>query len=81
MSIRLSNSCPNCDHFTNDGFCRHHKTEVSAKHTCDSFDMSAKIKDSEQCGNCTKYGSLNCAHPNKAALGMLCAAYAPGGVS
>jgi len=62
---------------TDDNFCSVHKVAVSAKHTCDSFEMKAALKNDAHCGNCIKFETSNCAHPEKSAEGMLCTSWAP----
>ena len=76
MAIRLGNSCMNCESF-HDGLCAKHGTAVSAKHTCDSFEMKASLKNDPNCGTCARYQGDDCANPQKAAPGMLCSHWAP----
>ena len=76
MSIRLGNSCLNCEKFKNE-YCMKHETSVSAQHTCDSFKMIAALKDEPNCLNCARYQNPTCANPQKAAPGMLCNHWAP----
>jgi hypothetical protein len=76
MSIRLGNSCRNCEK-NNEGFCMLHKTAVGAAYTCDSFVMRAELKDDPNCSNCSRYQTSDCANPQKAAPGMLCNHWAP----
>jgi len=76
MSIRLGNSCVNCERFKNN-FCAKHETSVGEQHTCDSFKMKAAIKNEPNCLNCGRYQSPTCANPQKAAPGMLCNHWAP----
>ena len=76
MSIRLGNSCTNCDNFQNN-FCTKHETAVNVQHTCDSFDMKAAIKNEKNCLNCARYESPTCANPQKAAPAMLYSHWAP----
>jgi hypothetical protein len=76
MSIRLGNSCVNCQKYE-DHFCQLHETTVGTKHTCDSFDMRAAIKDDPNCTTCSRYMSATCPNPKKAAPHMLCNHWAP----
>ena len=76
MSIRLGNSCQNCEKYS-DGFCLLHKVSVGASYTCDSFEMRAALKDDPNCVSCVRFGKEDCAHPHKAAPGMLCNHWAP----
>ena len=38
-NLYLSNSCINCENFTNLSRCDFHKIEVSEKFTCESFEQ------------------------------------------
>ena len=76
MSIRLGNSCTNCEK-NNKGFCMTHNTAVGSAYTCDSFVMKAELKDDPNCVTCSQYETSNCANPQKAAPGMLCNHWAP----
>ncbi|MDC6352518.1 hypothetical protein PP178_13235 [Zeaxanthinibacter sp. PT1] len=76
MSIRLGNSCQNCEKYS-EGFCMHHKTNVGTAYTCDSFEMMAALKDDPNCATCSRYLNPDCANPQKAAPGMLCNHWAP----
>jgi len=77
MAIRLGNSCLNCTHFVEGEFCTEHETKVTSRHTCDSFDMKMMLKDDPNCTTCARYQGPTCAHPQKAAPGMLCSHWAP----
>ena len=37
-NLLLSNSCVNCENFTNTSLCDFHKIEVSEIYTCESFE-------------------------------------------
>ena len=76
MSIRLGNSCVNCEKFANN-HCQQHEVSVMAQHTCDSFSMKAEIKNEKNCLNCSRYEGPTCANPQQAAPGMLCNHWAP----
>ncbi|MAM20228.1 MAG: hypothetical protein VX712_09025 [Bacteroidota bacterium] len=76
MSIRLGNSCMNCEKFDKN-FCRQHDVSVGHQHTCDSFHMREAIKNEPNCLNCQRYQGPTCANPQKAAPGMLCNHWAP----
>ena len=77
MSIRIGNSCVNCDNLTANETCKVHGVKVSNNYTCDSFEMKAALKNDPNCGTCARYESTNCANPQKAAPGMLCSQWAP----
>lgn len=77
MAIRLGNSCINCDFFINGEYCKQHETTVSSRHTCDSFEMKESLKDDPNCSTCSRFEGPTCAHPQKAAPGMLCSHWAP----
>ena len=77
MAIRLANNCINCDNFVDGGVCAEHKVMVSAKHTCDSFEMKPSLKNDRNCITCSRYETESCAHPEHASPGMLCASWAP----
>lgn len=76
MSIRLGNTCLNCEKYR-EGYCMKHETSVTVQHTCDSFKMKAELKDEPNCSNCARYNNPTCANPQKAAPGMLCNHWAP----
>ena len=42
-NLSLSNSCVNCENFTNLSRCDFHKIEVSEKYTCDFFENSPAL--------------------------------------
>ncbi|NQZ44814.1 MAG: hypothetical protein HRT65_10920 [Flavobacteriaceae bacterium] len=77
MSIRLATNCTNCTNFKNDNSCAQHNITVSERHTCDSFDMKAALKDNINCGTCSRFETTSCVHPAKAAPEMLCSSWAP----
>lgn len=77
MSIRLGNSCTNCENFTAQNMCKVHGVKVNENYTCDSFVMKAALKDDRNCVTCVRYGQSDCANPQKAAPGMLCSHWAP----
>ena len=77
MAIRFANNCSNCKNLIEKTFCSKHEVLVSQKYTCDLFDMKAELKNERNCDNCKKQGTVTCAHPSKAAPGMLCASWAP----
>ncbi|MFL1897054.1 hypothetical protein ACJRPK_15225 [Aquimarina sp. 2-A2] len=77
MAIRLGNSCLNCSHLIEGEYCTTHQTTVSNRHTCDSFEMRASLKDDPNCTTCSRYQGPTCANPQKAAPGMLCSHWAP----
>ena len=79
MAIKLAHNCSNCSQFTEGNYCSKHKVHISAKYTCDSFEMRAALKDERNCVSCTHYEESDCANPSKAAPGMLCASWAPHG--
>lgn len=77
MAIRFANNCSNCKNLIEGTFCSKHEVLVSQKYTCDLFDMRAELKNERSCSNCEKHGTSTCAHPTKAAPGMLCSSWAP----
>lgn len=77
MAIRFANNCSNCKNLIENTFCSKHEVLVSQKYTCDQFDMRMELKNERSCSNCHKHETANCAHPTKAAPGMLCASWAP----
>lgn len=81
MNVRLANNCVNCKSLTSTSICNQHQITVTAKHTCDSFSMSASLKNQMDCTNCVKYNKSNCSHPAKAAADMLCSSWAPAEVA
>ncbi|MAZ27208.1 MAG: hypothetical protein CL868_09055 [Cytophagaceae bacterium] len=77
MAIRLGNSCLNCDNLIEGDYCKVHEINVSERHTCDSFEMKAVLKDNPDCTTCSRYEGPTCAHPQKASPGMMCSHWAP----
>ncbi|MEL6810338.1 MAG: hypothetical protein AAFP76_03265 [Bacteroidota bacterium] len=77
MAIRLGNSCTNCENLLEKNRCKVHNVIVSNTYTCDSFEMKAALKDQRNCITCIRYEETDCANPQKAAPGMLCAHWAP----
>jgi hypothetical protein len=77
MAIRFANNCGNCKYLVENAFCSQHNVMVSSKYTCDQFKMKAALKNERSCSDCSKYESELCAHPKKAAPGMLCNSWSP----
>ncbi|ARV10621.1 hypothetical protein BTO05_13615 [Winogradskyella sp. PC-19] len=77
MSIRIGNSCINCENLGKNNLCSKHGVKVAKNYTCDSFNMKAALKNDPNCGNCARFESSNCANPTKAAPSMLCSHWAP----
>jgi hypothetical protein len=77
MSIRIGNSCVNCEKLEMNNMCKLHKVKVSTSYTCDSFSIKAALKDDPNCGTCAKFETSTCANPTKASKGMLCSHWAP----
>ena len=78
MAIRLSTTCLNCSNLRNDSTCDIHEVKVSSNYTCDHFQMRSELDYDRQC---TRHGKDDCAHPEKAAPGMLCTSWAPASVA
>jgi hypothetical protein len=77
MSIRIGNSCVNCENLTSNNKCKVHGVSVDTSYTCDSFEMKAVLKNDPNCGTCARYEKSSCANPQKAAPNMLCSSWAP----
>ena len=77
MAIRLAHNCSNCDNLMEGNLWAKHKVIVNTHYTCDSFEMKAALKDERNCVTCARYENTDCANPDKAAPGMLCASWAP----
>ncbi|MEM6515211.1 MAG: hypothetical protein AAF688_03430 [Bacteroidota bacterium] len=77
MSIRIGNSCINCENLGSNDLCGVHGVRVSKNYTCDSFTMQASLKNDPNCASCVRFETDNCANPSKAAPGMLCSSWAP----
>jgi len=77
MSIRIGNSCVNCENLGPQDVCEVHKVKVATSYTCDSFEMKAALKNDPNCVTCVRYETETCANPQKAAPGMLCSQWAP----
>jgi len=77
MSIRVGNSCVNCNNIGEGNFCSKHEVKVSTNYTCDSFEMKQELKNNPNCSSCVRYLHASCANPQKAAPNMLCSQWAP----
>ena len=77
MPIRLSQSCTHCQALTSSSVCSVHEIKVNENYTCDQFSIRPQLATSRHCGSCARYKGESCAHPAKAAEGMLCASWAP----
>jgi hypothetical protein len=77
MSIRLASNCAHCDSLSAANFCNVHEIKVNENYTCERFSLRPDIAAERHCGNCARHNSDTCAHPNKAAEGMLCSSWAP----
>ena len=77
MSIRLGNSCTNCENLMEGMHCKKHGVQVSDSYTCDSFDMKEALKNDPNCTTCSRYEGPTCANPQKAAPAMSCSHWAP----
>ncbi|PRP67637.1 hypothetical protein [Nonlabens agnitus] len=77
MSIRLGNSCGNCEHLSSEHKCGVHDVFVNAHYTCHSFSLKAKMEDDRGCTSCARYGKPSCPHSEKATAGMMCNSWAP----
>lgn len=81
MAIRLSSSCQNCSNLESTATCQIHGVKVSSTYTCDQFSMKFALSEERQCTNCARHQTDTCAHPDKAAEGMLCTSWAPAAVA
>lgn len=77
MSIRLGNSCANCENLVEANICKVHSVKVGNSYTCDSFEMKVALKDAQNCISCVRYETSDCVNPQKAAPGMSCNNWAP----
>ncbi len=77
MSIRIGNSCTNCENLGENMMCNVHRVLVNESYTCDSFEMRTSLKNDPNCTTCARYQGPTCAHPQKAAPEMLCSHWAP----
>ena len=77
MSIRIGNSCSNCNSLTANQNCEVHEVKVNAGYTCDTFNLRSDLKNDANCSNCSRFKQNSCAHPHKASSGMLCPQWAP----
>jgi hypothetical protein len=77
MSIRIGNSCMNCEALKDNKMCTKHQVKVSPGYTCDSFAMRASLKNDPNCNTCSRFENTSCANPNKASENMLCSHWAP----
>jgi len=77
MPIRLANNCAHCEALSASNHCQVHDIKVNKHYTCDRFSLKPRLNGARHCGNCARHHSESCAHPKKAAEGMLCASWAP----
>ena len=77
MSIRIGNSCSNCESLQSNNVCDVHMVLVNPTYTCNSFNMKATIKNDPSCVSCIRYEAPTCANPKKAAPKMSCSQWAP----
>ena len=77
MPIRLASNCTHCESLETTNFCSFHNIKVNANYTCDRFSLVPKLDHERQCSNCARHQTDSCAHPEKAAEGMMCSSYAP----
>ena len=76
MSIRIANSCVNCENFKAK-LCTKHHINVSKSYTCDSFSVQSSLIQGIECRSCLRYQKSDCPHPTKAASGLSCGQWAP----
>ena len=81
MAIRLGNNCENCSNLQLGNKCAVHDVIVGNQYTCNSFNMRAGLDNDHDCTSCARFKSESCPHPQKAAEGMLCEAWAPAKVN
>ncbi len=77
MSIRIGNSCSNCENLQSNNLCKIHMVSVNPTYTCNSFSMKAAIKNDPSCVTCVRYEAPSCENPKKAAPKMSCSHWAP----
>lgn len=77
MPIRLASNCAHCESLNAGNMCGIHNIKVTENYTCDRFALVPKLEGSRQCGNCARHNTDSCAHPEKAAEGMMCSSWAP----
>lgn len=77
MPIRLASNCGHCAALSPANHCKVHDIKVNENYTCDRFSMVPNLNTARECSNCARFKTETCAHPSKAAEGMLCASWAP----
>lgn len=77
MAIRLSHSCANCSALNPSMQCKVHDVKVTTHYTCDSFAKKMDFDKARECSSCARFEAASCAHPQKAAAGMLCSSWTP----
>lgn len=77
MPIRLASSCTHCESLKEGNVCAVHDIKVNANYVCDRFSLMPNLDGARHCGNCSRHHTDACAHPKKAAEGMLCSSWAP----
>jgi len=81
MAIQYSHNCMNCKNLMENNYCSVHQVMVSGRYTCEKFNMKDEFLSDRNCTNCKKYETSDCAHPDKAAPGMLCRSWTPNAVN
>lgn len=77
MAIRLATNCGHSAALSASNHCKVHDIRVNEHYTCDRFSMMPNLSASGDSSNCARYKGETCAHPGKAAEGMLCTGWAP----
>jgi hypothetical protein len=77
MAIRLANSCAHCEALSAQHQCKVHDIKVDENYVCDHFSFNPSLSTVRHCGSCARHKTDTCAHPQKAAQGMLCSSWAP----
>ena len=60
MSIRIGNSCSNCESLSSENICEVHLVNVNPTYTCNSFSMKESIKNDPNCITCVRYEAPTC---------------------
>ena len=70
--VQTVQGCVSCANLQPSFFCSVNKKEVELYNTCESHEMEIKITTGSNCGNCSKFNTGACAHPQMAAPKLLC---------
>lgn len=77
MKISLASCCGNCEFLLNGQLCSVQNVVVSDNQVCDAYQFKAVIHREDDCLKCSKFQTLQCAHPQEASEGLICTVWYP----